>query len=1206
MHPAYTAKLRFLGCVVFGITVFCLFSPTLNAELLPLKNYTSADGLGSSFVSYGMRDSRGFLWFCTRDGLSRFDGSRFVTYQVGDASQPTIENIFETSRGIYWITTTAGLYRYNPLIPDKEGVGNPDRPTLNAQFMSEARGIVFEDKAGVLWFGGDDLYKLEEVDGKAVFTRSSLDLPQNKGATLVITSIVQSRDGGLWLVTTWGLVHRLSDGKVILYGNNAPRTDEFTSVIEDGEGRIWAGRTTGFYVIVPEPVSGLTSGEGLTTRDLDRIAVVQRTDTGGLPQEPGSIVKYTDAGHPANGKYVYRTADGHIWVSRDDGLIESDGRSFVSRIGDKNSLKGVGPMLEDGSGNLWLYLSTGLWRFQRHGFVTYDVSDGLNQPSVVAIGETPDGKVFAGTRGFYLSQFDGARFKTIRPHLPADAAALWTSNAVFRDKEGEWWFLTSDHLYRFGSADPTGLVNEKLPAVYDHQSGLKADQMFHIFEDSHGDIWISNRDASSDGSGLAKWDRSTQAFHSFSENEGFPSKTAISSFAEDASGNLWLGAYEGSLIRYSGGQFTAIGIAKRLGGIITSLLIDKAGLLWIGSSFDGVSVLDISSGQLAEIGHFSTDSGMASNNVRSLVEDLAGNVYAGTARGIDRLTYGSPTIKHFSVSDGLAGDFVSSSFRDNGGSLWFGTSNGLSRLDPGVERRSDPPPIFVGGLRVAGEHQHVSELGTIDVPALDLSYTQNNLQIDFFGIDFNAGKPLRYQYILEGADKDFSQPAEQSTVSYANLGPGKYRFLVRAVSADGVASTQPAMVSFNITPPVWRRWWFIAVIILLAGAGVFGLDRYRITKTRQVEFALGRSIESETRFRALAETASDAIITIDTESNIVFTNDAVEKVFGYSSAELAGKKLTLLMPENFAAKHDAGLERYVETKLRHMAWSGIELPGRHKSGREIPLEVSFGEFDLNGKRYFTGVARDVSERKLSEEALQRSREERFKELERVRTRIATDLHDDIGASLTQIAVLSEVVRSQASPENTEADSQLNRISSLSSDLMQAMGDVVWAINPRNDTLPDLLKRMRRFASDIFSTGGIRFEFDAPQIVDDTAMGANIRREVFAIFKECVNNIARHSDCREARVRLAIDNGILLLDLADDGRGFDTDEKLSDAFAPEIGGNGLINIRRRVGDLGGSCSITSAIGKGANIRIEIPLSADGAIHTSQMAGENGRL
>ncbi|HVI72063.1 MAG TPA: PAS domain S-box protein, partial [Pyrinomonadaceae bacterium] len=121
--------------------------------------------------------------------------------------------------------------------------------------------------------------------------------------------------------------------------------------------------------------------------------------------------------------------------------------------------------------------------------------------------------------------------------------------------------------------------------------------------------------------------------------------------------------------------------------------------------------------------------------------------------------------------------------------------------------------------------------------------------------------------------------------------------------------------------------------------------------------------ESEEHYHAVAEAATDAIITIDSGSTILAVNPAAERIFGYSTAEMIGQPLTMLMPEYLRHLHKAGITRYVETGQKHIGWAAVQLPGLHKSGAEIPLEISFAEFSNDGRRFFTGIARDISERK---------------------------------------------------------------------------------------------------------------------------------------------------------------------------------------------------------------------------------------------------
>jgi len=213
-------------------------------------------------------------------------------------------------------------------------------------------------------------------------------------------------------------------------------------------------------------------------------------------------------------------------------------------------------------------------------------------------------------------------------------------------------------------------------------------------------------------------------------------------------------------------------------------------------------------------------------------------------------------------------------------------------------------------------------------------------------------------------------------------------------------------------------------------------------------------------------------------------------------------------------------------------------------------------------------------------ALYSYRVRRLLEIERVRTRIATDLHDDIGSSLSQIAIMSEVVQQQVDGQNPRVSHPLAVIAGTSRELVDSMADIVWAINPKRDHLIDLTQRMRQFAADLLSARNIEFRFDAPGQESDTPLETDMRREVFLILKEAVNNAVRHSNCSFIEIVFAVNDKTLMLNVTDNGDGFD----------PLLarGGHGLVSMKRRAENIGGTLGIFSAAGGSTTITLQAPL------------------
>lgn len=1177
-------------------TLLVLLGHFGDAQTLPLKTFTTADGLATSVIHFSMRDSDGFLWFAGRGGLSRFDGREFVSFKLDDQSAPLVHAVVESrDRRRFWIATDNGLYRA------ERSAGTSAEPTdeklsgqvrrLDAKRVSDVSlSSLAEEPDGTLIGGSEEVVECGDPNADTLeFTK----VPLRGGQRLRVRDSRIDSQGSVWIASDYGLLRRLPSKKWVFYSIPFPSglgnpSGELTL---DRSGYIWMPASTGVFVLRPEEPAALANLPDQNEMS-PRIVEHKLDDEHGsfeLPKTPGEMIQLTPrivsqqtgAGSGVTGApwSTIQASDGRIWFASDDRVYVVDGETYSS-LRDSSLRPGAGHALsEDLAGNLWFGSFSGVYKLAIGGMTSYGQTSGLAEPDVHNILEMPDGRLLIAHGKWNISELTESGFETSRFSLPSNALLGWTSFPAVVDTKGSLWVLENFGLYEFKSRPRLAEQVGQTPIKHDTRSPYRG------FNDSHGRLWLSGTTTETPLP-IMSYDPATGSWIDYSTHEDYPGNRLVASFAEDREGAIWMGFYGGGMVKFANGKFTSLSpeypVPK---GSIFGMLFDKRGRLWISSTEEGIVRIDhpLAEKENLIIKRIDETDGLSSNNIRSLVEAKDGNIYAGTVRGVTKIDADTDAIQVFTTADGLAADFVQTAYCDRNGVMWFGTSNGLSRYEPVKKEATPGREVFISSLQIAGTDYRLSQFGQRVVDGLDLQSSDNDVRISFTSV----GESTKFQYKVEGAnEQDWTEPSSERTLNFANLSAGSYRLLVRTV---GSLEQAPASVSFTIRPPFWRSWWFLVLAFLFVGGSVFALDRYRVSKTRQVKSALAKSVESESRFRTLAQTASDAIITIEEDSTIVYVNEAVERVFGYPPDEIVGKKLTDLMPERMRRAHDAGLARYVQTSTKNIGWNGVTLPGLRKDGTEVPLELSFGEFELDGKRYFTGIARDITARLEAEEALRSAREERMRELQKVRSRIATDLHDDIGSSLTQIAVLSEVARGQANELHADGvTTPLERIKTVSKELVAVMSDIVWAINPQKDYLTDLVQRMRRFGADVLSGRGITFEFSAPEMEDAFELGANIRREVFAIFKETVNNAAKYSQCKSFVTVFALNGEMLTLRVADDGVGFDTAVVLSDDFRPEMGGNGLVSIRRRAVELGGTCDITSTPGQGTSIVLSIPL------------------
>lgn len=804
-----------------------IFSLAATAERLPVKTYTVADGLQRDLVSRIRQDSRGFLWFCTGEGISRFDGVGMTNFTVSDGLPNRVVNDFlETKNGTIYIATGKGLARLNP----RGSKGNSLFTTfLPENPKSEKILVLYQDLKNQIWVGtSDGLYKLVETDVSVSFEPVTLgeSLEGFGGAvfvpnpnTLYINAILETKNGALWIGTFGSGLFRLSpNGAVKRFHADADGfgDNKITALMETRDGRLWMG---------------------MRNDEEGGVCILDAEAT----EKPVRNCFLTRDGLPANRiRDLFESGDGVVWLATTGGLCRwnEGGEKVCKTYTEKNDLcEDVYTIVEDKDGNLWTGSTCGAKKIARYGFTNYTDADGLDKNQVNAMFENSKGELFATSfpkNGRVISRFDGEKFTSLTLNLPdyVNYHGYGWQQTVWQDSRGAWWIPTGYALFR--SPDNTSFENLGNAPLEKQETGAKGIEAFRVFEDSRGDIWMATTGFYNE---LFRWDRARNVWQDLSAETGISASRIGTAFEEDRHGNVWIGASsdygDGALIRYRNGEFRIFTRTQGApSGWTSDLFLDSRGRLWIATNENGLLRLDDTNANQPEFIEYTPADGLTSLTTNCVTEDEFGRIYIGTWRGIDRLTPETGQVENFSTAAGLSGGYIESAYRDRRNDLWFMTGKVLARFQPEPVRPRQPPNILITGLRVNGETQTVSILGETTVPALDLNSDKRQITVDFLGLGTSLGEDLHYEYRLNEADWTAT---DERTVNFANLSSGEYKFEVRAAAAEKNYSLQPAVVNFRIAAPVWRRWWFVAGMLALTVLLIYTFYRYRLNKLLEIE-----------------------------------------------------------------------------------------------------------------------------------------------------------------------------------------------------------------------------------------------------------------------------------------------------------------------------------------------------------------------------------
>lgn len=796
-----------------------------DARSVRFQRISMEDGLSQSFVYAIVQDRRGYLWFGTQEGLNRFDGHDFVVFahdpnDPDSISDETIRTLLVDRSGALWVGTDAGgLSRYDA---DRRTFTNYRHDVNDTTSISSDRvRVIYEDASGLLWIGTDGagLDRFDPATG--TFTHFPHDSTKPESlAGAHVWSIIERSDGSLWVATDQGL-SRFNSGTGLFTNFRHDRNDATTIsddrlrvLYEDSDNALWIGTSTG---------------------GLNRYLADSQTFERFLhdPEDASSI-----SANEINS--IFEDDKGVLWIGTVNGLNawNADARKFERYFNDpvdqySLSHNNVQSIFQDRGGVIWLGTYDGLNKWnpiaRAMSHYRHDATNerSLSVNTVTTFAEDPGGDLWVGTFGGGLNRLDrkSGQFDHVR-HQPEDSGSLSSDRvmALHVDRFGTLWAGTRDAgLNRFDRESGRFTRFRHDPA---DPASLSADGVTYILEDSDSGLWVGTF-----GGGLNRLDRESGTFTHYRNDPGDPttlSNDRVLVLFRDSDQQLWIGTYGGGLNRLDAetGTFTRIEAAPDRpdglsGSEIYMIQEDSDRNLWIGVKGSGLNVWRYDDRRRGNpvFERLTEMDGLPNASVYSGLWDESGNLWMSSGRGLSMLDVETLQFKNYNIGHGLQGNEynLAAGFRASDGQLFFGGMNGFNAFRPKqlVESRS-PPLVDITRFLSLNDPIDLAEAPRSD-GYVEVTYEQYSIGFEFAALDFSSPETNRFEYKLEGLDKEWVDAGTKRQVTYTNLPAGDYSFRVRATNSLGVWSERAASLDFRVYPAPWRTWWaYLAYALLLA------------------------------------------------------------------------------------------------------------------------------------------------------------------------------------------------------------------------------------------------------------------------------------------------------------------------------------------------------------------------------------------------------
>ena len=956
-----------------------------------------------------------------------------------------------------------------------------------------------------------------------------------------VTAIQQTPDGYLWIGTLNGLV-RFDGVRFRVFGeaSDLPNT-RVLCLVAARDGSLWIGTDGGGLVRFRDGVfQALTRKDGLasdtvTTLAEDRDGRIWAGTAAGLScWREGRFVAQSAVTWGGGGPIPSVVVDGEnaLWLVTANQLMVRRENAPLGRPpgADPSAFSSVLTAEAGRSGQLWFGGVNGYIGAVSNGVVhVFREQPGQLLEAIWALCETRNGDVWAGTANGGLRRLRAGRFTSLTTQEGLSDNSV---RCVFEDREGSLWVGTVG-----------GGLNRVKPrklTTFTTRDGLAHNVVMSLAEDEEGTLWVG-----SNCGGLSA--RRKGVFAPFNANYLLDNE-CIWSLLPARDGSLWVGTWGGGLFQIRGKDVKSFPVSQPGNDEpVVALCENSQGGLWLGTMQGGLRLF-----RDGRVDFESVADGQPRHPVTAIIQEPDGRLWVGTSGGGLHRMEGGRSVT-FTRRDGLPSDFIRTLHRDAKGALWTGTGGGLARMVDGkwtaFTRAQGLPDEVISQILEddRGNFWFGGNQGIFRVAGRELE-------------EVASGKLSRVNPIVYGRAEGMESLECTGGFHPAGLKTrdGKLWFS----TVKGLVMVDPENISVNETPPS----------VVIEDVVADGLSQSPIVG-RQSQFEIPPGVQRlEFRFTALSLVAPERNrfkYRLDgLEANWV--EGGTQRVAAYSHLPPGRYAFRVLACNNDGVWNETGAA--VRLSVRPHFWQ------------------TWWFRVLAGVGLFGGVSwvvRVASVRRLRRK-LHRLEEQHA--IEKERTRIARDIHDELGANLTRIALLTEVgQKHRNAPDKVSAD--LGKISVTAREAVRAMDAIVWAVNPRNDSLDHFANYVSQFAEEFFRPTSIRCRLDIPADLPEHPFSTEARHHLFLAVKEALNNVVRHSGASEVWLRLSMEHGELKITVEDNGHG------IAASATQGSGHDGLGNIRQRIEDLGGRFELTSDAATGTTLRLHLPLSGSGKARRS---------